>query len=193
MLATRLSVNASNRGDSLTVYASAEDLYAGMLHLPHLSVTGGAKQGRVQLSTGFTDTVRKVSGLIGVRAGVLSEEGDFGRVIGLRILPSHITRGEKTWQIFAHRIRIDTAHVSIDRFFMMNDEQELLIDGVASRSRADSVTLSLRNFDLSTFTQVAERMGLRDRRAHERRGDDEIGAARRRDHGRHPLRQRAGQ
>ena len=34
-----------------------------------------------------------------------------GRVIGLRILPSHITRGEKTWQIFAHRIRIDTAHV----------------------------------------------------------------------------------
>ena len=159
MLATRLSVNASNRGDSLTVYASAEDLYAGMLHLPHLSVTGGAKQGRVQLSTGFTDTVRKVSGLIGVRAGVLSEEGDFGRVIGLRILPSHITRGEKTWQIFAHRIRIDTAHVSIDRFFMMNDEQELLIDGVASRSRADSVTLSLRNFDLSTFTQVAERMG----------------------------------
>lgn len=42
---------------------------------------------------------------------------------------------------------------------MMNDEQELLIDGVASRSRADSVTLSLRNFDLSTFTQVAERMG----------------------------------
>ena len=80
-------------------------------------------------------------------------------MIGLRILPSHITRGEKTWQIFAHRIRIDTAHVSIDRFFMMNDEQELLIDGVASRSRADSVTLSLRNFDLSTFTQVAERMG----------------------------------
>lgn len=47
MLATRLNVNASNRGDSLTVYASAEDLYAGMLHLPGLSLTGGAKQGRV--------------------------------------------------------------------------------------------------------------------------------------------------
>ncbi len=45
MLATRLSVNASNRGDSLTVYASAEDLYAGVLHLPGLSLTGGAKQG----------------------------------------------------------------------------------------------------------------------------------------------------
>lgn len=40
LLATRLNVNASNRGDSLTVYASAEDLYAGALHLPHLSLTG---------------------------------------------------------------------------------------------------------------------------------------------------------
>ncbi|HBL71110.1 MAG TPA: hypothetical protein DD406_07885, partial [Alistipes sp.] len=50
MLATRLSVNASSRNDSLVLYASAEDLYAGVLHLPHLSVTGGAKQGRIQLS-----------------------------------------------------------------------------------------------------------------------------------------------
>ena len=43
MLATRLTVNASNQGDSLTLYASAEDLYAGQLHLPHLSLTGGAR------------------------------------------------------------------------------------------------------------------------------------------------------
>ena len=70
MLATRLSVNASNRGDSLAVYASAEDLYAGVLHLPRLSLTGGARQNRVQLSAGFDDTLRRVSGLVGFRAAV---------------------------------------------------------------------------------------------------------------------------
>ena len=159
MLATRLTVNASNRGDSLAVYASAEDLYAGMLHLPRLSLTGGAKQGRVQLSAGFNDTARHVSGLLGFRAGVVDENGPHGRVVDLQILPSHITRGNKTWQIFAHKILIDSAQVRIDRFFVMNREQELLIDGTASRSREDSVTLSLRNFDLAPFTQVAERMG----------------------------------
>ena len=159
MLATRLNVNASNRGDSLTVYASAEDLYAGMLHLPGLSLTGGAKQGRVQLSAGFNDTLRKVSGLVGVRADVVDEHGPNGRVVDLRILPSHITRGSKTWQIFAHKIQIDTAQVVIDKFFVMNREQELLLDGIASRSREDSVTLRLRNFDLAPFTQVIERMG----------------------------------
>ena len=159
MLATRLNVNASNRGDSLTVYASAEDLYAGMLHLPGLSLTGGAKQGRVQLSAGFNDTLRKVSGLVGVRADVVDEHGPNGRIVDLRILPSHITRGSKTWQIFAHKIQIDTAQVVVDKFFVMNREQELLLDGIASRSREDSVTLRLRNFDLAPFTQVIERMG----------------------------------
>ena len=159
MLATRLNINASNRGDSLTVYASAEDLYAGVLHLPHLSVTGGAKQGKVQLSTGFTDTVSKASGLIGIRAGILPERDSTGRMVDLHILPSHLTRGDMTWQIIARKILIDTARVSIDRFFVMNDEQELRIDGVASRSREDSVTLRLRDFDLRTFTQIAERMG----------------------------------
>ena len=159
MLATRLSVNASNRGDSLAVYASAEDLYAGVLHLPRLSLTGGARQGRVQLSAGFNDTMRRVSGLVGFRSAVVDEHGPNGRVVDLRILPSHITRGDKTWQIYAHKILIDTARIVIDKFFVMNREQELLLNGIASRSRADSVTLSLRNFDLSPFTQVAERMG----------------------------------
>ena len=159
MLATRLSVNASNRGDSLAVYASAEDLYAGVLHLPRLSLTGGARQGRVQLSAGFNDTMRRVSGLVGFRSAVVDEHGPNGRVVDLWILPSHITRGDKTWQIYAHKILIDTARIVIDKFFVMNREQELLLNGIASRSRADSVTLSLRNFDLSPFTQVAERMG----------------------------------
>ena len=159
MLATRLSVNALNRGDSLALYASAEDLYAGMLHLPQLSLTGGAKQGRVELSAGFNDTTRRASGLVGLRARVADENGPNGRVVELHIQPSHITRGDKTWQIFAHRIQLDTARIDIDHFVVMNDEQELLLDGIASRSRDDSLTLSLRNFDLGPFTQVAERMG----------------------------------
>lgn len=159
MLATRLSVNASNRGDSLTVYASAEDLYAGALHLPNLSLTAGAKQGDLQLSVGFNDTLRKLSGLIGLRAEMSGEENPGSRSVDLRILPSHITRADKTWQIFAHNILIDTTCVKIDRFLVMNRDQELLLDGVASRSLEDSLTLRLRNFDLAPFTQIADRMG----------------------------------
>lgn len=159
MLITRLSVNAVNQGDSLAVYASAEDLFAGMIHLPRLSVTGGAKQGLLQVSTGFTDSVRRSSGLVGVRASVLPEPGPNGREIELQILPSYLTRGDKTWQIFAKKILLDTAQVVIDRFYVMNRDQELVVDGVASRSLDDSVTVRLRNFDLATFSQVVDRLG----------------------------------
>lgn len=158
-LATRLHLNASNRGDSLVVYASAEDLYAGILHLPQLSVTGGAKQGRIQLTAGFVDTVGKSSGLLGVRVGMVGADSLGGRAIGLQVLPSYVTRGDKTWQIFSRGIRIDTARIAIDRFWVMNDRQSLLVNGVASRSREDSVVLSLRNFDMGPFAQVAERLG----------------------------------
>ncbi|HIW65304.1 MAG TPA: translocation/assembly module TamB [Candidatus Alistipes intestinipullorum] len=159
MLATRLMVNASNLGDSLAVYASAEDLYAGVLHLPHLALSGGAKQGRVQLTAGFSDTTRRASGLLSLRAGLTDGAVPGSRVVELRIQPSHITRGDKTWQIFARKILLDTARVEIDRFRVMNQEQELRVDGVASRNREDSVTLQLRNFDVTPLTQIAEQKG----------------------------------
>ena len=108
MLATRLSVNASNRGDSLVLYASAEDLYAGVLHLPQLSLTGGARQGRVQVTAGFTDTVRRTSGLVGFGPAWLTKtaptDASWSCISSLRI-----TRGSKTWQIFTRKILIDTA------------------------------------------------------------------------------------
>lgn len=158
-LATRLNINASNRSDSLVTYLSAEDFYAGLVHLPQLSIMGGAKQGLVQISAGFDDTTRRLSGLLGLRAGILDENGPNGRVVDLRILPSHLKRGDKAWQIFANKILLDTSRIEIDRFYVMNNEQDLLLNGVASRSRDDSVTLRLRNFNLSPFTQIAESMG----------------------------------
>ncbi len=158
-LATRLNVNSSNRGDSLSIYASAEDLYAGAVHLPHFSATGGARNGTVQLSTGFNDTDRRFSGRVGFRAGMTDEAGPYGPMVDIRILPSSITLGDRTWQVFARRILLDTARVSINKFYVMNSRQDLLLDGVASRNPQDSIVLRLRNFDLEPFSQITDRMG----------------------------------
>ena len=159
-LATRLHVNASNRGDSLSLYASAEDLYAGAIHMPHFSTTGGARRGEVQLVTAFNDMKRKFAGKIGVRAGVADEHGEHGRTVELRILqPSYVSLNDREWQISAHRILLDTAQVSINKFYMMNSRQDLFIDGVASRHAEDSVVLRLRNFDMAPFSQITDRLG----------------------------------
>lgn len=160
MLATRLRINASNMRDSLTFYASAEDFYAGLFHLPQLSLAGGARRGRVQLTTGFTDTVRRTSARIGLQAGVV-DEGPHGRVIDLRLMPSHYTSGPTTWQLGARAIRIDSARIAIDRFLMRNARQLLQIDGVVSRDERDSLTLRLHDFALTPLTRIAEGIGYR--------------------------------
>lgn len=158
MLATNLSVTAVNQGDSLVMHASAEDLYSGGLHLRQVSLTGGAARNRFILSGGFNDTATRFSAQLGVRGAVARPEGA-GRRIDLRFTPSRITQGDKTWQIFARGIRIDSARVAIDRFAVRNGDQQLLVDGVASRSRTDSVRLTLRNFELAPFAQFAAEMG----------------------------------
>lgn len=159
LLATKIHINAANHGDSLAFYAASEDFYLGTLHLSNLSVMGGAREGRMQVTTGFSDSLKHTSGLLGFRAALLPDPGPNGPVLQINILPSHITRGDKTWRIFSRRIEMDTAKVVIDRFMVMNDQQDLLINGTASRSRSDSVQIRLRNFDLSPFTQFVDRMG----------------------------------
>lgn len=160
LLAIRLNLNARNTNDSLVVSADAENFYAAGLHLPGLHVSGGAKEGRVELSTGFADTTRRFSGLFGVRAEVSDPPASpNGQVLDVRILPSRIVRGDVTWRILARGIRVDTAQVVIDRFRVMSNGQDLLLDGVASRNPNDSLTLRLSNFDLAPFSQIVDRMG----------------------------------
>lgn len=158
MLATRLNVNASNRNDSLTLYASAEDLYMGLFHLPRFSLTGGAKLGHVELSAGFSDTLRNASARLGMTASV-ADDAARGRTIHFDLLPSYITRDREMWNLTAEGISLDTARLSIERFMVRSSDQRLLLNGTASRRAGDSLRLSLRNFEIAPFMQFAGRLG----------------------------------
>ena len=158
MLATRLSVNIGNRGDSLTMYASAEDFYLGGVHLPTLSVTGGARAGAIKLYTAFRDTTNNSSGSIGLWARSHDSELE-GRYIDLRFEPSHLKRNKEVWNISSKSIRIDTAKIDIDNFIIKNRDQMFKVDGIASRSRQDSVVVDMSKFNISPFTQFIEKMG----------------------------------
>ncbi len=159
MLATRLNVNASNHNDSLTLYASSEDLYLGVLHMPHFSLTGGARLGRMQLSAGFMDTVRQASARVGLRASLSEEKGEYGQAVEIDLLPSHLSYGPTTWQMGARGIRLDTARLAVGGFVMRADDQWLRLDGRLSRIAGDSLRLDMRNFELGPFMQFADRMG----------------------------------
>lgn len=161
MLATRLNINASNRNDSLTLYASAEDLYAGIFRLPRFSLAGGARLGRVQLSAGYADTLGRASARLGMTAAIAEEAGENGRMVDLRLLPSYVTDGEQMWHLSSGGMQLDTTQIRINRFVVSNGDQRLLLDGVASRRAEDSLRLLLHRFEIAPFVQFTERMGYR--------------------------------
>lgn len=161
MLVTRLNLDAHNRGDSLVFAASTEDLYLNSFHMSRVGMSGGAKDNKLELITDFADTIGDVSGRIGFRSEFDRGRGPAGRQIDLRLTPSYISRGEKTWNIYTDGITADTSRIRIDRFRMVNAGQQLLLDGVVSRRLQDSVQLTLHNFELAPFSQFTSSMGYR--------------------------------
>lgn len=161
MLVTRLNLDAHNRGDSLVFAASTEDLYLNSFHMSRVGMSGGAKDNKLELITDFADTLDDVSGRIGFRSEFARGRGPAGRQIDLRLTPSYISRGEKTWNIYTDGITADTSRIRIDRFRMVNAGQQLLLDGVVSRRLQDSVQLTLHNFELAPFSQFTSSMGYR--------------------------------
>lgn len=161
MLVTRLNLDAHNRGDSLVFAASTEDLYLNGFHMSRVGMSGGAKDNKLELITDFADTLDDVSGRIGFRSEFAHGRGPAGKGIDLRLTPSYISRGEKTWNIYTDGITADTSRIRIDRFRMVNAGQQLLLDGVVSRRLQDSVQLTLHNFELAPFSQFTSSMGYR--------------------------------
>lgn len=159
MLATKLNVNVTNQGDSLAMYLHSEDLYSGMLHLPQLSIMGGAKNDRVTLSAGFDDNADSLSGVMALMAQLRRVEPTGMPRVDVTLYPATVNVARKQWHITSDMISIDTTRVEVNNFRIVNDRQQLLLSGVASRSREDSLTVRMHDFELGPLTTFATRMG----------------------------------
>ena len=158
MLATNNIVNMTNQGDSLAMYLQSEDLYAGAFHLPQLSVMGGAKNDRVVMSAGFSNTETLSSGVIGLRANLVQDSVTSQRRVALYIQPSTLHNRQREWRISSGPVMLDTTRIVVNDFRISSGRQSLHLDGVASRSREDSLTLVMQEFDLAPFMGFAKRM-----------------------------------
>ncbi len=159
VLATNLRLNANNRSDSLAMYLNADDLYIGSMHMPNFSVTGGAHHSRVKLTAGFSDARQQLSGMLGLSARFTRNPDSGKHDIHINVAPSTVSTRNKTWKIFARGIDIGSQRIVIDDFSVLDNGELMLVDGIASRSRQDSIELKLRNFDISPLAAIVERWG----------------------------------
>ena len=160
LLVMNLMLDVSNKEkDSLVAKFNAEDFYMGTLHFPGLAVRGGVKDNFIDLSAKFRDTVKSSSGNIGLGLKLKRNAQTKERSVDISLQPSRFERDGARWNIYAQRIEADSSRILIDNFTVRNGLQSLVVDGVASRSRKDSLTLRLNDFDLSPLLQVTERIG----------------------------------
>ena len=156
-LATNLDVQAGNAGDSLAMSMAAEDLYFGMFHFSGVGVKGGVKDNTISVDAIFADSLQHLSGDVSAQARISRKNNR--RNLSIRLNPSSLSNGDTTWNITTDGIEIDSSRVDIRRFAVRSNNQELFVNGVASRSEQDSVHMVMKNFSLEPFTQFTSRIG----------------------------------
>ncbi len=160
MLAIDLNLDATNNMDSLATYGSIKELLIGTRQLEDVSIMAGANQNQVRMLAGYSDTANDGAASIGAVADIVDDPSR-GKMASVRLLPSWLAQGDQRWNVKARNIEIDRYGVDIDRFRIQNDEQELLIEGLASRSAQDTLRIDMHNFDLSILSSLTEAVGYK--------------------------------
>ena len=156
-LATNIDLQAGNAGDSLAMSMAAEDLYFGMFHFSGVDVKGGVKDNTISVNAIFADTLQNLSGDVSAQARISRKNNQ--RNFSIKLNPSSVSNDGTTWNITTDGIEIDSSRVDIRRFAVRSNNQELFVNGIASRNEQDSVHMVMKNFSLAPFTQITSRVG----------------------------------
>ena len=158
MADTKVEVNNDN--DSLALWVNSEAVYMGSrMLMPGFSAAGGARENRITLAAGFGSPADTLSGMLGMSAKFRRDEQSRRRSIHINITPSYLANKAQLWRLYARGIDIDSSRINVHNLVIVHDSQRLVVNGVASRSREDSIRLTLDNFDLSPLSALVARWG----------------------------------
>ncbi len=158
LLATNIDLDMSNIVDSLRLKLSSDGLYLGSLRLTSVDVNGGASNNRFAVDARINDSISHLLADVDWR-GSIRRLDDGHRRLTLRLLPSLFELRDDKWELSSGELEFDSARIAINNFRMGNRSEEMVLDGVASHSRSDSLCLKMRNFSITPLTQVANSMG----------------------------------
>ena len=154
------NVDIKNDRDSLLMWINSDAVYLGSRRImPNFNITGMAHQNLINFSADFKDSENQQSGLLSMSAKFSRNAKTKRRSIHIDVSPSHFTTRTHQWELYAGGIDIDSSRIHVNQLHIARPEQQLIIDGVASRDRSDSISLYLDNFDLSPLSALISRYG----------------------------------
>ena len=74
----------------------------------------------------------------------------------VRVLPSMMMVREKPWSLEPCDIFYSPKHLMVDHFTINNNRQHLIIDGIASESPADAITIDLKELDVAYILDLVD-------------------------------------
>ncbi len=95
---------------------------------------------------------------MGVVVG-LKRDSVRGREVDLRLLPSTIERRNQVWNLSSRSIVMNRQGVDIENFKVESRDQQMTLNGRASTSSKDKVSMKLQNFDLPIFSTLISQLG----------------------------------
>lgn len=141
-------INIESPGDTLKADVRIKKIAQNGKALA-LKLRAGAFDNHLNTSMEFhNDARRSLSGVLNTSTVFAkNEEGESTAYID--ILESRTTIGDTTWHIHPARVTYYKDHLNIDGFHVSHANQEIGIDGTATHSVNDSLTVKLKNVDVN--------------------------------------------
>jgi len=140
-------ITAVTEGDSLSLDAQAKKMSADG-HGLELGVRATAAGDKLKAGVNWDDHRRKPL------RGALNAETDFKRNADgqpdfhISVMPSEILVNDTVWTVKPSDITVSRGDLMIDHFAIEHNRQHLRIDGMATKSEADSITVDMRDLDV---------------------------------------------
>ncbi len=80
--------------------------------------------------------------------------------VNIALLPTDIVVGDTIWKILASNIKIDTSTINIDNFSIINNDQYIKLDGIASKNAEEKLVFDFQNIGLNYLNLITAKKNL---------------------------------
>ena len=158
LFASGIDLSARNPADTMLLSLKAGLFSYGGIDFPQLFVTGAARDNRINLVAGYYDAANRSSARIGINSHV--QVGAGATRVQMELTQSQLVNKSRTWEIAARNIYYDTTRVAIEGLRIASRSEALLVDGVLSRSRDDTLHVRMEHLDLYPLSRFTEGRGF---------------------------------
>jgi hypothetical protein len=152
-----------NSNDSIIDFESntANMEFGEKINLENFGIRAQAKNNEADFAILWNNWGTKLyKGNISIHSYLRSRENSRIPLIELAFDPGSIVLGDTTWQIRRSNSIIDTSAITLNKFYLVHNEQYIYIDGKLSQDPSDIITLTFHDVNLSNLNEFTNTIGL---------------------------------